>query len=232
MASALARIDLLQCSVAAVCLSRRLQVEARELRQRAGEVRRQSVWLQAGQCRQILGASDASPHPYDVIRAKIAAGLLPRELPARMWVGPGLGKTCDGCGLPITSDQRECEFEPPGSATIRLHRDCLQAWQIAGARQTVDSMVAINPAATRMAAVLRACYAAGLCIECLAARLDLSLKDARDTAQVLVARRTFRAVKRECYACGRVADDVIVFTADQASPAGPRSSAADDSHAG
>ena len=64
-----------------------------------------------------------------VIRAKVVAGLLPCDRPPKMWVGPGTGKVCDGCGLPITTDQRECEFDPPGWRTIRLHADCL-AWKI------------------------------------------------------------------------------------------------------
>jgi len=65
-----------------------------------------------------------------VIRAKIAAGSLPCERPATMWVGPGSGKICDGCELPISSEQREYEFGPPGRSTIRLHAECLEIWHI------------------------------------------------------------------------------------------------------
>ena len=65
-----------------------------------------------------------------VIQAKIAAGLLPRERPKPVRVGRGSGKACDACEQPITRQHREIEFDPPGSATIRLHYDCMQQWDI------------------------------------------------------------------------------------------------------
>jgi hypothetical protein len=57
-----------------------------------------------------------------LIHAKVAAGLLPRYRPDRVWVGPGSDNVCDGCDQAITKEQREYEFDPrarPRSACTR-----------------------------------------------------------------------------------------------------------------
>ena len=147
-----------------------------------------------------------------VIRAKVANGLLPYSKPPKLWVGPGTGQVCDGCDLPIISDQREYEFDPPGWRPIRLHADCLALWQAAtDARERQPSATA-DTTATHIAAILRDGFPSGYCIGCLAARLELSVPEVRDAAQILVARPGFRVVARVCYTCGRVRDDVVAGT--------------------
>jgi hypothetical protein len=122
-----------------------------------------------------------------------------------MWVGFGTGQICDGCDLPITRDQREFEFDPPGRPTIRLHADCLEFWDVERAAP------ATRTTAPRISAILREGFPSGYCVECLAARLELPACEVRDAAQVLVAERGFRVVERVCYTCGRIRHDVVVF---------------------
>jgi hypothetical protein len=49
------------------------------------------------------------------VRGKVAAGLLPlpEQAPTTVWAGPGSGKACDGCEMPITASDREYELDVP-----------------------------------------------------------------------------------------------------------------------
>jgi hypothetical protein len=151
----------------------------------------------------------------ELVRAKIAAGRLPRERPQRIWVGPGPGKGCDACDSQVTSDQREYEFDPPGWRTIRLHAECLEQWHLARMNLGSGPMPGahssdLNTTAVRTASVLRDAPG-GYCIECLSAKIDVSLREARDAAHLLIVRPGFAVVERECCACGRSKDGVIAF---------------------
>jgi hypothetical protein len=147
------------------------------------------------------------------IRAKVAAGLLPRDRPQKIWVGPGSGKACDGCELPITSGQREYEFDVPGGRTIRLHADCVALWHVerTGRDAPRERRGDADTTATHIAAILRDGFPSGYCIACLAARMELPVPEVRDAAQILVARPGFRVVERVCYTCGRIRDDVVLL---------------------
>jgi hypothetical protein len=151
-----------------------------------------------------------------VIQAKITAGLLPRDRPQKVWVGPGSDKACDGCEQPITKEQREYEFDPPGWPTIRLHTDCLGVWHLE--RMKINAAVigtqsnsSVNTSAVRIASLLRDGFPSGYCVECLAAKLGISITEVRGAAQLLVARPGFRVCDRLCYACGRAKDGVVAF---------------------
>ena len=64
-----------------------------------------------------------------VVRQKLAAGTLPLEFPAKMWVGKGNGGRCDVCEEPIAPT--EIEYEPDfANPTTRLkfHQACLKLW--------------------------------------------------------------------------------------------------------
>jgi hypothetical protein len=158
-----------------------------------------------------------------LIHAKVAAGLLPRDLPQKVWVGFGSGKPCDGCEQPITNQQREHEFEPPSWPTIRLHAECLRHVErmklrsepIQGASDSSD----LNTSAVRIASLLRDGFPSGYCVECLAAKLRISTAEVRGAAQLLVARPGFRVCDRVCYTCGRTKDGVVAFVARVSSPA-------------
>ena len=115
-----------------------------------------------------------------VVQAKVAAGLLPRGRPSKMWVGPGTGKICDGCEQPITKDDREYEFDLPGRPILRLHQACMEAWQVHRPIQggSANSFT-LDTSAARIAAVLRDGFPSGFCVACLAARLDYRSRSPR-----------------------------------------------------
>jgi hypothetical protein len=65
-----------------------------------------------------------------MIRAKLAAGELPRTKPEKVWAGKGTGRPCAACGALIAAALVECEFDLPGTAptTLRFHQPCLMIW--------------------------------------------------------------------------------------------------------
>ncbi len=74
----------------------------------------------------------AENDPADVaeaVRRKIAAGILPTQIPDKTWVGHGTGRTCDACGLQITPEDIEHEFDLRNGRALRLHQRCLTVWQ-------------------------------------------------------------------------------------------------------
>ncbi len=79
----------------------------------------------------ISGASDREVAA--VILDKIAAGLLPRETPLKVWAGRGRGRVCDGCERQITADEVEHELDFSGGRTLRLHAACSDIWRRATA---------------------------------------------------------------------------------------------------
>jgi hypothetical protein len=163
---------------------------------------------------------ESYPDLTTVIRAKVAAGILPSDRPSKMWVGPGAGKECDGCDLPITKDQREYEFDTPVGHTIRFHQVCLELWHIARVRDDsaptrLTDATQLDTWGARLAAVLRNSHPSGYCVDCLAAKLNLPPEEVRNAAQVLVARPGFRVVEGACYTCGSSKDGVVVFVPRQ-----------------
>ena len=127
-----------------------------------------------------------------------------------MWVGLGTGQLCDGCDLPITTDQREYELDPPGWRPTRLHADCLALWRATTHARDCQPPQTADTTATHIAAILRDGFPSGYCIGCLAARLELSVPEVRDAAQILVTRPGFRVSARVCYTCGRIRNDVVL----------------------
>jgi hypothetical protein len=175
---------------------------------------------------RVVPCNDYCPHmpPREadvaaVIHTKMAAGLLPRDRPQRVSVGPGSDKACDGCEQPITKEQRQYEFDPPGWPTIRLHSDCLGVWHVermkinAAAIHADGDLSSLNTSAVRIASLLRDGFPSGYCVECLAAKLGISIIEVRGAAQLLVARPGFRVCDRVCYTCGRTKDSVVAFVA-------------------
>jgi hypothetical protein len=63
------------------------------------------------------------------LRAKIRSGTLPSDACAVTWFGPGTGRLCRACDLPVRSDEIEVECDlPSGEKGVRFHRDCYDAW--------------------------------------------------------------------------------------------------------
>jgi hypothetical protein len=69
----------------------------------------------------------------------------------------------------------------------------------------------LNTSSVRIASLLRDGFPSGHCVECLAAKLGISITEVRGAAQLLVARPGFRVCDRVCYTCGRTKDGVVAF---------------------
>jgi hypothetical protein len=225
MAHGVADDDRLDWSTGVVFAARELRAESRTLRQRAGELRGVSHALQVRFRREIQGASDLDPeHLPAVVRAKLAAGRLPRERGQQMWAGPGSDQACDACDRPITGGQRAYEFDQPGWRTIRFHHPCLEVWHVERLKLDARSPIRggsdtdLETSAVRIAALLRTVFPSGICVECLATSLERPVKDVRDATQVLVVRPGFRVIERACDTCGRTQATVALVKTPLAPP--------------
>ena len=63
-----------------------------------------------------------------LIRAKVAAGTLPKYAPVKVWAGYGTGKLCDACGLPTSTAGIEYEVDMADRQTFLFHQPCLTMW--------------------------------------------------------------------------------------------------------
>jgi hypothetical protein len=61
------------------------------------------------------------------IRAKLAAGELPRAKPEKVWAGKGTNQPCAGCGGTIARADVEYEIDLPGGP-LRFHQNCIAIW--------------------------------------------------------------------------------------------------------
>lgn len=70
-----------------------------------------------------------------VLRQRIAAlvhdGALPLIVQAEVTAGPGSGKRCIACGLPVvfTQSEYDAEYQHGGTQHLNLHRACYVIWQ-------------------------------------------------------------------------------------------------------
>jgi len=64
-----------------------------------------------------------------LIRERLQRGRLPRERTIELWHGPGLGQTCDGCGLSITMADSMSLMCADEWRVVRLHEDCFVLWE-------------------------------------------------------------------------------------------------------
>ncbi len=67
----------------------------------------------------------------DTIRRKIAARLLPGERCQVLWAGPGTGRLCVACDLPIGADATEYECDHADGTVIDFHYGCYVLWEAA-----------------------------------------------------------------------------------------------------
>jgi hypothetical protein len=74
-------------------------------------------------------SGDSSPPtPLETLREKLHSGVLPREPFVKTWCGPGTGKPCDVCEVPITPIEREVKGDRLAGGVIRFHTACYDAW--------------------------------------------------------------------------------------------------------
>ena len=87
-------------------------------------------WVRRYRTEQRNSVPEPRPDVLAVIRARVAAGSLPRALRTngKAWAGQGSGRPCDGCDKPVPLSGVECEIAL-GDRTLRFHRACLVAWQ-------------------------------------------------------------------------------------------------------
>ena len=63
-----------------------------------------------------------------MVRAKISAGLLPRDPCPKGWYSRGHERPCAACGLVIDQTLVECEGRFADGTTLRFHRSCFAIW--------------------------------------------------------------------------------------------------------
>lgn len=64
----------------------------------------------------------------DIIRHKVAAGILPTDAPVKVWAGYGTRKACDACELSTTEKDIEYEVDMADGRIFRFHQPCLTLW--------------------------------------------------------------------------------------------------------
>jgi hypothetical protein len=64
------------------------------------------------------------------IRARIAAGTLPRDAPGMTFAGFGTHQACDGCDTPILPAEMEYEVPVRDGRAIRFHVRCVLLWEM------------------------------------------------------------------------------------------------------
>jgi hypothetical protein len=64
-----------------------------------------------------------------LVKAKIAAGVLPAIHIGKIWVGDGTGIRCDCCGQNTSPSVQEVDIDLSGTVTLRMHRRCYDVWQ-------------------------------------------------------------------------------------------------------
>ena len=63
-----------------------------------------------------------------MVRTKIDAGVLPADLPVKLWAGHGGGELCAVCEEPIVEAQTEYEVQYVQGPPIKFHIHCHQLW--------------------------------------------------------------------------------------------------------
>jgi hypothetical protein len=67
--------------------------------------------------------------PFQAIRAKLRANILPIVAPLRAQVRKGTGEACSGCDASIESAHTQWVVEFGAGHIVRLHEDCERIWR-------------------------------------------------------------------------------------------------------
>ena len=81
-----------------------------------------------------MGKHDEDATLREQIRAGIRAGTLPDRFPTFTWAGSGDGTQCVVCGLTVTGDEIEVEFEleadqGKSEGPFSMHPVCYKIWE-------------------------------------------------------------------------------------------------------
>jgi len=87
--------------------------------------------------RSIMPLTQLEAELRPIARERIAKGQLPREVPSKIWGGPGSGQPCALCDKPIRHEEVEYELEvhiDENARQLRFHLVCQSVWQLECAR--------------------------------------------------------------------------------------------------
>ena len=79
----------------------------------------------------MVGNADEMAEDFvrQLIHKKLHEGRLPRTRAVDIWVAPGEGQLCDGCGAPISGNQQIVwGIATRDWTSIQFHEDCFQIW--------------------------------------------------------------------------------------------------------
>jgi hypothetical protein len=71
----------------------------------------------------------ASSLRQELIRRRLVGRLLPRVYAVDVWDGPGDGRSCDGCALPVTNRQHAVEAIASRWLSMYCHARCFDIWE-------------------------------------------------------------------------------------------------------
>jgi hypothetical protein len=77
-------------------------------------------------------AVDVPKSLAEMVRERLDAGILPFDIPVKLWAGMGSGQPCTACEQPILKAQVEYELQYDAAddhAPIRLHAGCHGLWE-------------------------------------------------------------------------------------------------------
>jgi hypothetical protein len=157
----------------------------------------------------------------DSIRAKLDAGLLPRDTPVKLWAAYGSGQPCSACEEPILARQIEYELEYPEhqAPVVRFHAGCHGVWEAERVRRGLsrapkrDDRETSKPSrhpgperptdvAALVAAIKSLILERPLCLSCIAKKVDTTELAALRTIEPLQARVRLIAQRgARCRAC-------------------------------
>ena len=135
----------------------------------------------------------------ETIRAKLAAGVLRREAPARVWHGYGAMHACVACGHRIFHVERECEVDFADAATFRFHRDCFYIWD--EERRTAHDERRQPDEACAITALL---LERSVCLPCIVEKTTVPVSRARAFLTRVPATVQLSSSSGQCAECDRV----------------------------
>ena len=137
------------------------------------------------------------------VRAKLAAGTLPRTAPTEMWVGNGKGRPCDVCDQPIT--RAEIEYEPEfgrRASGVRFHQACLEVWHRERLRHS-GSATGASTVRAKIREAIRLHRDKALCTSCLTILTGAPSRVVEEAVRRIEGDVEFQRFHGPCGICGR-----------------------------
>jgi hypothetical protein len=144
------------------------------------------------------------PRLAEVIRAKINAGVLPREHPEKLFAGHGTDAICTACDGRILPGQVEWSIRDGDRVTHRFHIGCHGLWdaQLRKPGARVDHRVSRRTSLELVVMALRTQRPSGVCLSCLSAYTVLPLDVVASVVTQLGQTVDVGTAQRICPACG------------------------------